>query len=385
MSAAFFLFLGWQWLMRPDETARLFWTVTAFAISSLALFLGTQAQGLGASIFCDTVSPPHIWAILAAAAIMLPGLYWAPRQLALRALIMLAAASAAILIIALRAPECVYGAFGTLDPVVREYWYVHVNEGLPIWHQELGPAAIVLVGPVAGFFSSLYLINKATAEERPKRIMMGFFTSYGLILSLLVFRTVSVASAYAVLPAAMLIAHLFTRYRQEAVAARRVLFVALMLALVVPNTLVRTVGDFFPEKETAQATQSSKYAATCESASSIAALSALPTGQILAPFDIAPMILAQTEHSVLASSHHRNEQAMRDHIQMFRSSPEAAHQLLKSRGIDYLAVCTDEEELANYVRKDPDGLWAQMAKDKVPEWLAPLPAMGKGIKVWRVR
>jgi len=26
-----------------------------------------------------------------------------------------------------------------------------------------------------------------------------------------------------------------------------------------------------------------------------------------------------------------------------------------------------------------------MAKGKVPDWLVPLPVMGKGIRVWRVR
>jgi hypothetical protein len=111
----------------------------------------------------------------------------------------------------------------------------------------------------------------------------------------------------------------------------------------------------------------------------------LPLGQFIAPFDMAPMILARTEHSVLASSHHRNARAMHDHIQVFRSPPAVAHHLLNKRGIDYVAVCADEEELADYVRKDPDGLWAGMAKGKVPDWLVPLPVMGKGIRVWRVR
>ena len=76
---------------------------------------------------------------------------------------------------------------------------------------------------------------------------------------------------------------------------------------------------------------------------------------------------------------------MHDHIQIFRSAPDVAHQLLKARGIDYLAVCPAETELAIYARKDPSGLWAQMAKGKVPEWLEPVGGRGEGIKVWRVR
>ncbi|WP_445785208.1 hypothetical protein [Sphingorhabdus sp.] len=41
--------------------------------------------------------------------------------------------------------------------------------------------------------------------------------------------------------------------------------------------------------------------------------------------------------------------------------------------------------LRNYRSQGAAGLWARMAKGKVPDWLVPLPAMGKGICVWRVR
>lgn len=385
MSVAFFLFLGWQWFARSEAAARLFWTIVAFALSSVGLFLGTQAQGLGASIYCDTVSPPHIWAILMAATIMLPGLSWAPRQAAIRAFIMLSAGGAAILVVALRAPECLTGAFGTLDPLVREYWYVYVMEGMPIWHQQVGTAAVLLAGPVIGLASCVFLACRATGQDRANMVLLAFFTSYALILSLLVFRTVSVASAYAVAPAAAMIAHIFARYRNESVPLRRVLCVGAILLLAVPGSWVSSLIHFLPAKPASQAAQAEKNSADCTSASSVAALGALPKGQFLAPFDMAPMILSHTPHSVLASSHHRNEQAMHDHIQIFRSPPDAAQLLLKARGINYVAVCANEEELANYAQKDPDGLWAQMAKGKVPDWLAPLPAMGKSIKVWRVR
>jgi hypothetical protein len=385
MAAAFFFFLGWQWLAHRDAAARLFWTITSFSAASLALFLGTQAQGFGASVYCDTVSPPHIWAILAASGCMLTGVMVAPRRAALRALIMLSAGVAAVLVLGFRAPECLTGAFSTLDPLVREYWYVYVQEGMPIWHQSPGTAAILLAGPVVGFGSSLYLAHKAKGQDRDRLITLSFFTLCGFILSLLVLRTVSVASAYAIIPAALLVAHIFARYRRENVALRRVLCVVAMLFLVMPGSWLSSLMDFWPTPQTAQKVQREKSLATCESAQSVGALRVLPKAQFIAPFDMAPMILARTEHSVLASSHHRNARAMHDHIQVFRSPPAVAHRLLNKRGIDYVAVCAGEEELADYVRKDPDGLWARMAKGKVPDWLVPLPVMGKGIRVWRVR
>ena len=385
MSVAFFLFLGGQWLIYPEESRRLFWTILAFALSSLALFLGTQAQGLGAAIYCDTVSPPHVWAILAAAAIMLPATRMAPRQLLLRAAILLTAGGAALLVIALQAPQCVSGAFGTLDPLVREYWYIYVNEGLPVWRQDLDSAAMLLAGPVVGFVSGLYLLFTARGPERSKLVTLVFFTAYATLLSFLVFRTVAVASAYAAIPAAVLAARLFARYRQEGIAIRRITYVAFILLLIVPSAAVNTLLDLRPEKKTAQERLTGTSLASCESARSVSALDALPKGQFVAPFDMAPMILARTKHSVLASSHHRNERAMHDHIQIFRSVPDDSHQLMRMRKITYLAVCVDEEELANYKRKDPKGLWGQMSKGDVPAWLERLPAIGKGIRVWRVR
>ena len=100
---------------------------------------------------------------------------------------------------------------------------------------------------------------------------------------------------------------------------------------------------------------------------------------------MAPMVLVQTAHSVLASGHHRNQKAMHDHIEIFRSHPDVAKQLMTARGINYLAVCPDEAELDRYAKKHPAGLWGQIAKGNVPDWLEPLPAKGKGIMVWRVR
>lgn len=385
MSAAFFLFLGWQWLTKSDEAARLFCTISAFALSSLVLFFGTQMQGLGASIYCDTVSPPHIIAILAASAIMLPGLYMAPQSKLVRGLIMATAGGAAGLVLLLRAPECLNGAFSTLDPLVRDYWYVNVKEGMPVWHQDLRTAAFLMAGPIAGLFSFVILVRKMDETDRSKLWVASFFSIYAFVLSLFVFRTISVAAAYAVVPVAALIAYVFVQYRQSGLPKQRILYVVAMLFLLVPGSVVNAVLNVSPEQETVDDARSAAKLLSCESAQSVATLSALPRGQFLVPFDMGPMVLAQTGHSVLASSHHRNEKAMHDHIEIFRSLPDVARQLMTARGINYLALCPDEQELDFYARKNPDGLWAEIAKRNVPDWLEPLPVKGKGIMVWRVR
>lgn len=385
MTAAFFLLLGLRWVREPQEADRLFWTIASFALCSLLLFFGTQANGFYAATYCDTISPPHITAIISAAAVMLPAIRMLPNDYRMRLGATGIAGVAALAIILLVAPQCTSGAFGNLDPLVREYWYSKVSEGLPVWHQPWRVAANLGAGLLCGAVSWFILRSRLKREDRRKLDTLGYFLLFGLVLSILVIRTISVATAFAVPVTAVLVALLFKQYRKSKIPVRRILLVAAILVLLVPgaavSSLIRALPDNAGQKEPSKAAANQQ----CQSALSVRALSSLPKGTFLAPFDMGPTILAQTPHKVLASSHHRNEKAMRDHIQMFRSSPAESYRLMKERGITNLAVCKQEAELGFYAKKDPRGLWAQIASGKAPFWLEPLPDQGDGIKVWRVR
>jgi hypothetical protein len=201
----------------------------------------------------------------------------------------------------------------------------------------------------------------------------------------LVIRIISVATAFAIPVTAVLVASLFKHYSQSKIPLRRIGLVVAMLVLLVPGAAVSSFIRAIPDASEKNGKQDASANELCQSALSVRALSALPKGTFIAPFDMGPTILAQTPHNVLASSHHRNEKAMHDHIQIFRSEPEAAHRLVQARGINYLAICPNEAELGFYAKKDPKGLWAQIKVNRVPDWLIPLPDHGEGIKVWRVR
>ncbi len=386
MTAAFFLLLGLRWVRDASHGQRLTWTVVSFALASVLLFFGTQSGGLLAPIWCDTVSPPHIGAILLATLIMMPAIQFLPDDWRLRSLAALLAGGGALAVLLVAAPQCATGAFGNMDPIVREYWYSKVSEGLPIWHQSWRTSINLGAGLLCGVISWMVLRGSMSRKDRRKLDTIAFFLFYGLLLSIFVIRTISVATAFAIPVTAVLVALLFKRYRRSKVAVRRIGLVVVMLLLLVPGA---AVSSLFPAKpETTGAKSNAGASPTnddCQSALSIRQLSALPKGNIVAPFDMGPMILAQTPHSVLASSHHRNELAMRDHIQIFRSAPEQSYRLMKAHGMDYLVVCQQEAELAFYAEKDPGGLWARIAKGDVPSWLSPLTDQGEGIKVWRVR
>lgn len=159
----------------------------------------------------------------------------------------------------------------------------------------------------------------------------------------------------------------------------------MILFLILPGAILNGPINLGQAEATKQQARDDAKGLACESALSVADLSYLPVSNLLAPFDMGPMILAQTGHNVLASSHHRNAQAMHDHILIFRSQPQTARALMKKRGIDFLVLCPGEEELAFYAKKDPEGLWGNVSRGKVPDWLEPFPDTRKGIKVWRIR
>jgi hypothetical protein len=382
MTAAFFLLLGWRWIFEKAQGRRLFWTIISFVVSSIVLFLATQRSGIFAATYCDTISPPHIFAITIAAIIMLPCIAKAPQDWRVRLGAAGIAGIAAGIILLWIAPQCGAGAFATLDPLVREYWYAHINEGLPVWHQGYKSAAGLLAAPLCGLLALVVLWKPADGERKINLRIAAFFLVYAFVLALLVFRTVSVTSAYAIPIVAALIAELFVRYRASRVALRRVGMVALMLALFVPGALVGKIASSIKPEVKKAATEAPK---SCEAAESIAALMQIKKARFAAPFDMGPMILLTTPHQVLASSHHRNEKAMHDHIEIFRSAPNTSRTFVTKNGITHIAACADEAEMTGYVKTDPKGLWANLSKGQTPDWLEKMPDAGNGILVWRVK
>ena len=387
LTAAFFVLLGWRWIVEKAHGRRLIWTISTFAAASLVLFLGTQRQLL--AVHCDSISGPHIVGILLAAGIMVPSVSAKPEQRTWRLAAALAAGMAALAAILIIAPTCASGAFGGLDPLVREYWYVHINEGLPIWHQSWRHALVLMAMSLCGLAAMVSVQSNAVGSATKDLRLSGFFLIYAALLSLLVFRTVAVAAAFAVPLIAVWINNLFQQYRRSRSPAGRVALVAFMLFLLVSGPVVgqlyalgeRLVGSKSdPKKQRVNAA-----ADICEGTRSVASLAALPKARFVAPFDMGPTILLTTQHEVLASSHHRNRVGMRDHIEIFRSLPTQAKTTIDRRGITHVVACPGEAEMLYYERKDPDGLWAELSKGNPPSWLEPLPDMGADIKVWRVR
>jgi hypothetical protein len=389
LTAAFFVLLGWRWIVEKAHGQRLIWAISAFCVGTLALFFATQAAGVNALIYCDAISPAHLAAIALATAIMLGAIVATPDKRRVRLAAAAFAGGAALGVLLLQAPQCAKGAFGTLDPLVRDYWYINVREGLPVWRQAWEEAVTLFATLLCGVMALWAMRRRSMGSVTVDLRLIGFFILYSAILSLLVFRTVAVAAAFALPVVAAWIGHLFERYRRSHKPVLRISLVALMLFLLVPAATVSQVlaagKSILGSNVAPKQTMAVASTAQCETPTALASLSKLPKSNILAPFDMGPAILMATPHSVLASSHHRNVEGMRDQIRIFRSVPDTAKVILQSHAIGYIAVCPHETEMQIYQQRDPSGLWAGLAKGTVPAWLERLPNSKDGLMLWRVK
>ncbi len=384
VSAAFVVLLVWRWVFQTEEGIRLFWTLLSFLISSFILYLATQGSFDGAINYCDAISPAHLWACTAAAAVILPAIRFLPPNIGLRIGSLAIAALAALAVLYASAPQCIGGAFNTMDPLVREYWLVNVLEGLPIWYQKWTTMVSLLGGSiVVGLGSLIYILRSQPDQiDRSKLFILGYAFLWALLLSVFVQRATAVAAAFALPFMAWAVHHAFIRARRVKRPVTRILATAAIVFLIMPGPLaVALFNGVTGEGDMVEANSSNT---TCEADGSLARLNSLPPSNLITPFDFGPRILLLTPHNVLATSHHRNDQAMADQIRIFTSGPDVARQILDAHEIRYIVVCEDEAELQIYARKQPEGLWAQLIKGQKPDWLQPVHIRDSDLIIWKI-
>jgi len=389
ITAAFFILLGWRWIIEKAHGQRLIWTIASFTITSFSLYIVTQGLPFNAPAYCDSISPPYLTAIAAAAIIMLVSINSNINNRFMRVAMAAFAGATAIAILIYLAPECSGGAFAQLDPLVYQYWYINVSEGLPIWHQQLHPALLVSALPLIAIIALFIFVPKFGSGLRSKLYMIGYFTIYAALLSCFVFRTVTVASAFAIPLVAMWLSQIFHNYKRSPYPLKRISLVIVMLFLAIAGPIASTIASFIIPKEEEQLQNRNNKAQNndqprCKSAAGLKSLQSLPSpSNILTPFNLGTLILLNSNHHVIASSHHRNEDAMHDQIAIMIANPNNALKLIQERKISYIVTCPTSQEWEYYHSKHANSLAAAIMNGKTPSWLEPVPNQDN-LKIWRV-
>ncbi|MGE8132724.1 hypothetical protein ACQKO5_03860 [Novosphingobium subterraneum] len=356
----------------------------SLSVASLALFLATRGLADLAQ-HCDAVSPVHVAALLwmgGGAAIVLPQLRDRPPLVSLLAVGLIGAG--AVGIAAAWAPQCLAGdAFASVDPLVRQVWLDSVLEGLPVWRQEPGFAATIILLPLFGLLACLRLFKRAA--DRAAKL---FWLDYALLLlgatlvGLLVARASGVSCLFATVPAAWQVAEQFARWRRDSLLVRRMGRVVVMITLLLPGVLVDQAARLLAPAGQAHG----EVALGCDFSRAVPALEAFPPQTLLTGLDIGPTLLVMTRHKVIATAHHRADTAIRDVIEAFLGPDEAARLIMTRRGPTMVVICPGGSEARFYAEKAPGGFIAHLMSGKTPPWLEPVPMPDAGgVKAWRIK
>lgn len=382
-------FLAAQWLLAHDDTAlpaarRLVFTMLGMATGLVTLFLATRGLN-DLSNHCDAISPFHIAAVVAAAGITVAARHFSGAAIGVRLATLAIGGAVSIGIIASSAPQCLTGAFAELDPVVHEYWYDRVGEGLPIW-RIWGALWLSLPLLLFGLLGGLSLICASSEPTKQKGIVLLVAWAFAMIVGCLVMRALVYPLLLSCILGAIFMVRLF--FHTESFSSPLLRTIPRMIAIIalfpnMPGVVVKNLYPPLREKVVANAILKPKML-HCQKASTAARLQKLPAAQLMAHLDASASILQFTDHRVVATGHHRNQMAMKDVILTFTGPPDAAREIFEKRKIDYLAVCPFAPELQMYRRRAPGGLWSQIAKGQKPDWLDK-PIYFGGYKVWRYR
>ncbi|MBS1240293.1 MAG: hypothetical protein H6R45_999 [Proteobacteria bacterium] len=383
LAAAIVGLVAWRWLRRAADKTWLVATTQGLAFGSAALFLATRGLS-DLAVHCDAIAPIHL-AVFAWGAGALSALAALAPRTRLFTLAGFGAVGAGALTLLLSvAPQCAGGGFAELDPLVRQYWYLGVGEGLPVWQHPLGEALQVVVPPAIGIGAAIRLARGASGKAREWWTDYALLLSAALLIAVAVTRAGAVAGALAAVPLGWQLAQWLGAARKLRTLPKRALALAAIALALLPAMPVTLFSLAVPARG-ANGPVSTK-ASTCRIPQAAATLRRLPKGEILAPLDIGPRLVYETPHTVIATGHHRGSAAMHVAIEAFLGSPDAAHALVLKRGTAYVALCPDLIEPATYAEAAPSGFAAQLIAGKAPPWLEPVAMPGTvGLRVWKVK
>lgn len=286
-------------------------------------------------------------------------------------------------------PQCLADPYAAVEPRLRDIWLNNISEVQSVvalakynWTQLL----TYYVTPALAVMLLAVIIGRGGATRG--RLIYGGFLLAAFLVSCWQVRGSSFSVPLATVALSLGIGVLRERVARAPSSAGSVALVAAWLASV---NLVwsAAAGALSPVPQPAAEAGSGSDAATvadaCWADASFARLAALPAGNVLAVSDLGSPILANTPHRVLAGSYHRNIDGNRAMADAMLGKAAAAEAVVRTYGIDYVALCRGNVESRNYAALEPAGFMADLMAGRAPAWLAlDADTRGQTIEIYRV-
>jgi hypothetical protein len=377
--------VGLLWAFDREDGARLTAMTGGLAIGGLVSNLLTAPSYRWTEGLCDALMPSHLAAMgVAAVGTTLTVRFVSKQNWIMRIASLAAVALATLAVFGLAAPACLGSPFGKLDPVINNFWYRNVLEGMPFWRQDRIMAASTIAFPVLAILGSvLGTLRTKTPEMRRRWIIMLALAVASLLIGAMVRRASGVAHILAV-PGALVLIGIAVRWAEARLPSLlKVLAMAFAVFALTPIVPVLAVAAMTPDPKSDS--EPAKPADPCDRLCVLKRLATRPPERILANIDLGPIIIAHTPHSVYGSGYHRMEGPLRETILFFQGSPEAAHDYVRAKGFRTIMINAGSDEATLFIDRAPKGMLARLVKGPLPEWLVEDPISSSTYKVYRVR
>jgi hypothetical protein len=379
--------LGLRWIFERDEISRL----RSYGLSvagGCALGYLVLTPALNQIPRCDAFSPIWLSAMLALGGFFV--LLSLIRTGDWRIKFGVAIIGSAILAggLAYAWPQCL-GRLEGISPELDQLWFSHIREVKPITDQSVDLMIALGFSAFTGTFGALFALVQAYRAGRDTVAGWAAVFLLSLTASLLLFMQSRVGPAVQLLsiPGATALGWaILPKMRASKLVIVRVFGTVLAFAAI--SGLAMQIGLMLkPEPATKEKPDLSSQAnARCATIPGMAPLAKMPAATIFTFVDLSPRLIVLTPHSAIAGPYHRNQQALLDVHHVFRNSPAEAEPIIRSHHARYVLICPNSSESTIYKADRPNGFYAQLSKNIIPNWLKPvaLPA-GSPFQMWEVQ
>lgn len=224
--------------------------------------------------------------------------------------------------------------------------------------------------PIIAILYTIYVAREPAYRMRAITLLLILVSAYAMMLYQI--RGLAFLLQLSVIPLAAMMGQVYRRYKDTKAPLAGLLFLVLLFASI-PNTWMVGIQFYYtPYQELNNEVRSGDFK-ECHGPGQFDTLASLPTGVVVASPNLGVMILLNSQHRALVANFHRGQDGILAGINLKRADMANVREMLARWNVDYVVLCDNDLPTKQIAENYPDGLWAKLYNQEVPDFLFPVP------------
>jgi hypothetical protein len=388
--------IGLRWVWDKAEAQRLaVYALTLGAGSAIGFVL--FASNANQVLRCDALTPVWLSVMVVGGALLFAMARLSPEQRWQRLILALVAAGIVGGGFAWLFPQCL-GRPEQVSPELARTWLDNVREARPVYKHPFRMAFPIVALPVIGIIGA----GIATWRARKTPTITGwvpvlmFVTFAGLMLlwqtragpaAQMLAVPGAVALGWVILPWCLNSRFMLVRVFGSVGGFLAVsgLFAGLIVTPKSFDLFGWRLNYTAPDRPSKRTQNVNRQTGLCLTLPAMHALDRYPKQIVMTFIDLGPRLIVLTHHDAVAGPYHRNGDQILDVQHAFSRSPENFRAIARKYKATLLLVCPNMAESTVYRARNPGGFYDQLAHNRTPDWLKPLPLQPKSpFRLWQI-